>query len=231
MQCIIIDDSPLARTTLSFLCSQIRDLQVLAEFPGAIQAYSFLSENDVDLLFLDIEMPGMTGIELARNLANRCPIIIFTTSKKEYAIDAFELHVADYLVKPVMPSRFFKAVDRVREALESRESKVLLEGCDFVFVRDSGMLRKVELNEICFLEAMGDYVKLYTSSKMYVIHGSLKNLEGKLSSSMFLRIHRSFIISLSHIDYLQESTVRMCERFIPIGDNYRRVLLERMNTL
>lgn len=231
MQCVIIDDSPVARTTLNFLSSKVKDLHVLAEFPGAIQAYTFLSENNVDLIFLDIEMPGMNGIDLARYLSKRCPIIVFTTSKKEYAIDAFELNVADYLVKPIMPSRFFQAVDRVREAMESRESKVIMEGCDFVFVRDSGMIRKVELTEICFLEAMGDYVKLYTPIKMHVIHGSLKVLEGKLPSGRFLRVHRSYIISLSHIDYLQESAVRMCERFIPVGDSYKRVLLERMNML
>ncbi|MFC3562871.1 LytR/AlgR family response regulator transcription factor [Pedobacter jamesrossensis] len=231
MQCIIIDDSAVARTTLSFLCEQVKDLLVLAEFTGAIEAYSFLSEKDVDLLFLDIEMPGMNGIELARNLSARCPLIIFTTSKKEYAIDAFDLHVADYLVKPVMPSRFFQAVDRVREALENRESKVIMQGCDFVFVRESGMIRKVEIAEICYLEAMGDYVKIITSSKLHVVHSTLKTLEGKLPPNLFLRVHRSFIISIAQIDYMQESSVRMCERFIPVGDNYKKLLFQRMNML
>ena len=124
MNCLIIDDNMIARTTLKQLASQINDLVVIADFDNAMDAYAFLQQQRVDILLLDIEMPGMTGLELTKNLSRNRPLIIFTTSKKEYAVEAFELNVADYIVKPVTPSRFKQAIDRAREIIESNNEDV-----------------------------------------------------------------------------------------------------------
>src|SRR6478735_8452610 len=119
MKVLIVDDNKIARTTLKQLASQVKDIEVAGEFVNAMDAYNFLQEQQVDLILLDIEMPGMPGMELTKNMGNKRPVIIFTTSKKEYAAEAFELNVADYLVKPVTPVRFIQAIDKVREILES----------------------------------------------------------------------------------------------------------------
>jgi YesN/AraC family two-component response regulator len=137
-------------------------------------------------------MPEMTGIELTRHLGDKKPIIVFTTSKKEYAVDAFELNVADYIVKPVTPHRFLQAVEKVREIYDSNKVEVSVEEKEFVFIRDNGVLKRLLIEDIHFLEAMGDYVKLYTQQKFHAVHTTLKNVEDKLPSNKFLRVHRSY---------------------------------------
>jgi len=231
MQCVIIDDNPIARETISFLANQVSDLTVLCEFSSAVQAYEYLQQNSVELLFLDIEMPELSGLDLTRNLAGRCPVIIFTTSKKEYALEAFDLNVADYLIKPILPARFLLALDKARELLSSRSYHLKWNRVEFVFLRDTSIIRRVDLGEICYVEAMGDYVKVFTEKKCFVIHSKLRTVEERLPRERFLRVHRSYIIALDKIEYMQESTVRICEKFIPIADSYRKNLSMRMNVL
>src|SRR5215467_5691485 len=124
MNCIIVDDNPMARMAMKKLVEQVKDLSLVAECENAMEAYNLVKKKPVDLLLLDIEMPGMTGIELTKNLGKNKPFIIFTTAKTDYAVDAFELNVVDYLVKPIEPSRFLKAVDRAKEAIESKKEQV-----------------------------------------------------------------------------------------------------------
>ncbi len=213
------------------LVSQVKDMVVTGECANAMDAYNLLQEQPVDIILLDIEMPGMTGLELTRNLGNKKPIIIFTTSKKEYAAEAFELNVADYIVKPVTAARFIQAVDKAREILQSNTEEVKLEEEAFIFIRDSNIVRRLKLEDILFAEAMGDYVKLHTPQKFFAIHTSLKNVEERLPSTKFIRVHRSYIVALAKIDSIQDGALVINGKPVPVADAYRAALNKRMNVL
>lgn len=229
MTCLIVDDNPIARTTLSHLASQVEELDVVCEYCNAIDAYNHIQSSKVDLLFVDIEMPEMSGLDLTRNLKDKDVLIIFTTSKKDYAVEAFELNVADYLVKPIMPGRFLQAVDRARDILNSRKEDVQVTNDEFIFVRDSNIVRRLKLDDILYAEAMGDYVKFHTLQKTYAVHGTMKLAEEKLPLSKFVRVHRSYIVALSRIDTLQEGGLVVDGQFLPVADAYRKTLNNRMN--
>lgn len=231
MDCLIVDDNKISRTTLKHLASQVKDLTVIGECPDAMSAYNLLQQQYTDILLLDIEMPEMSGLELTKNLKNNKPIIIFTTSKKEYAAEAFELNVADYIVKPVTPARFIQAIDRAREILESKKDTVNMEADEFIFIRDSNIIRRIKLEDILFAEAMGDYVKLHTPQKFFAIHTTLKAVEERLPVTHFLRVHRSYIVSIPKIDTLQDGAIIINSKPVPVADAFRAALNKRMNIL
>lgn len=229
MKALIVDDNDIARTTLAHLAKQIPNLTIVSEFSNAIEAYNHLQSNHVDLIFLDIEMPEMTGIELTKNLSGKETIIIFTTSNKEYALEAFELNIADYILKPVMPARFLQAVSKVQSIIDSRKENVEITKDEFLFVRDSNITRRLKLDDIFYAEAMGDYVKFYTREKMFAIHGKMKTAEERLPKNDFIRVHRSYIVSVGKIDTLQDGGIMINGKFIPVADAYRKALNTRMN--
>lgn len=231
MNCLIIDDNSIARTTLHHLADQIPDLTVMKECANALEAYQLLSHTTADILFLDIEMPEMTGIELTRQLKEPRPIIIFTTARKNYALEAFELNVADYLVKPITPARFLQSVERARELLESKRQEVSVKDEEFLFIRDSNIIRRIATEEILYAEAMGDYVKLHTAKKFFAVHSTLKAVEEKLPPNKFLRVHRSYIIALNKIDSIREGAIYIGEKSIPVADSFRSALNQRLNVL
>jgi DNA-binding LytR/AlgR family response regulator len=231
MNALIVDDNQIARTTMKQLASQVKDIALAGECANAMEAYNLLKEKPVDLILLDIEMPGMTGLELAKNLGNKRPVIIFTTSKKEYAAEAFELNVADYIVKPVTPSRFLQAIDKAREILQSNTEEFKLNNEEFVFIRDSNIVRRLKLDDILFAEAMGDYVKLFTPQKFYAIHTTLKTVEERLPVSKFIRVHRSYIVALTKIDTIQDGALVINGKSVPVADAYKAALNKRMNIL
>jgi len=231
MNCLIVDDNKIARTTMKQLASQVKDISVAGECTNAMEAYNLLQEHAIDILFLDIEMPGMTGLELIKNLGKKCPVIIFTTSKKDYAAEAFELSVADYIVKPVMPARFLQAVEKARELCQSNNEEVTLNEDEFIFIRDSNIVRKLALQDILYAEAMGDYVKLFTPQKFYAVHTTLKAVEERLPANNFLRVHRSYIVAVSKIDTIQDGAIIINGKPIPVADAYRSALNKRMNIL
>ena len=229
MKALIVDDNDIARTTLSYLAKQIPNLTIVNEFSNAIEAYNYLQYNPVDLIFLDIEMPEMTGIELTKNLSGKEAIIIFTTSNKEYALEAFELNIADYILKPVMPARFLQAVSKAQAIFDSKKENVEVTKDEFLFVRDSNITRRLKLDDIFYAEAMGDYVKFYTREKMFAIHGKMKTAEERLPKDDFIRVHRSYIVSVGKIDTLQDGGIMINGKFIPVADAYRKALNTRMN--
>lgn len=231
MNCLIVDDNKIARTTMKQLASQVKDISLVGECTNALEAYNLMQEEPVDLLLLDIEMPGMTGIELTRSLGGKRPVIIFTTAKKEYAVEAFELNVADYIVKPVTVARFMQAMDKARELIESNKVEVRTEADEFVFIRDSNIVRRLKIDEILFAEAMGDYVKLYTTQKFYAIHTTLKAVEERLPAAKFIRTHRSYIVAISKIDTIQDGALVINGKTVPVADAYRAALNKRMNIL
>ena len=213
------------------LVEQVKDLKVTAECENAMEAYNVINKDPVDILLLDIEMPGMSGIELTRNLSKKKPFIIFTTGKTDYAVEAFELNVVDYLVKPVEPARFIQAIDKVKQAMDSNEQEVEVQDKEFVFVKDNGVLRKIPIEEIYYLEAMGDYVKIFTAQKFHIVHATLKSIEEKLPPKKFMRVHRSYIVSINKIDYIEEGTINIKGVAIPVADAYRSALNSRLNLL
>ena len=231
MRCLIVDDNQLARMAMKQLVSQVQILELVAECNDAMQAYNYLNNGQVDLLFLDIEMPGMTGIELTKKLGNKKPLIIFTTAKTDYAVEAFELNVVDYIVKPVSLARFLQAVEKAKETLDSNKQEVKIEAKEFVFVKDNGILKKLNLDDILYLEAMGDYVKVHTAQKFHVLHSTLKSIEEKLPLNKFLRIHRSYIVSIQKIDFIQDGMISIGKSTIPVAETYRSVLNKRLNLL
>lgn len=229
MKALIVDDNDIARTTLSHLAKQIPNLTIVNEFSNAIEAYNYLQTHHVDLIFLDIEMPEMTGIELTKNLRGKDALIIFTTSNKEYALEAFELNIVDYILKPIMPARFLQAVSKAQAIIESRKENVEVTNDEFIFVRDSNITRRLKLDDIFYAEAMGDYVKFFTREKMFAIHGKMKTAEERLPKNHFIRVHRSYIVSVGKIDTLQDGGIMINGKFIPVADAYRKVLNTRMN--
>lgn len=233
MVCLIIDDNKIARSVLRQLASQVKDLTVAGECADAVEAYELLrtSSSNIDLLLLDIEMPGMTGLELVKNLGDKRPVIVFTTSKREYAVEAFDLNVADYIVKPVTPARFIQAMEKVRELLESAGEEMSWTNEEFIFIRDSNIVRRLKLDDILYAEAMGDYVKLYTPGKFYAVHTTLKTVEERLPASQFLRVHRSYLVALNKIDTIQDGALIVGGKPLPVADAYRKALNARMNIL
>jgi DNA-binding LytR/AlgR family response regulator len=231
MQTLIVDDNKIARTSMKHLVSQVKDLILAGECANATETVAFLQLHKTDLLLLDIEMPGMSGLELTRNLGDQRPVIIFTTSKKEYAAEAFDLNVADYIVKPVTPARFAQAIDKVRELISSNQEEFQVNEDSFLFIRDSAIVRRLDVEDILYAEAMGDYVKLHTNRKFYAIHNTLKSVEERLTAHKFIRVHRSYIVALSKIDSIQDGALVINGTAIPVADAYRAALNKRMNIL
>lgn len=231
MKCIIVDDNKMARMALKQLVSQLPNVELAAECNDAAEALDVLNSSQVDILLLDIEMPGMTGLDLIKKLGNTKPLIIFTTAKKDYAVEAFELNVIDYLIKPIALHRLKQAIDKAQEALDSNKQEVKVEEQAFVFVKDNGVLKRIAIDDILFLEAMGDYVKVHTPQKFHVVHATLKSIEEKLPSSKFLRVHRSFIVAINKIDYIQEGTISIVKTTIPVADTHKSNLNKRLNLL
>jgi DNA-binding LytR/AlgR family response regulator len=213
------------------LASQVEDLTVVGECSNAMEAYNLVHSQQVDILFLDIEMPEMSGLELTRHLGSKRPIIVFTTSRREYAVDAFELNVADYIVKPVTAPRFLQAIEKVREIYSSNRVDFSVEEKEFVFIRDNGILKRLLIDDIFFLEAMGDYVKIFTKQTFHAIHTTLRKVEEKLPSNKFLRVHRSFIVALNKIEKIEEGVIVINNKTVPVADAYRSALNKQLNIL
>jgi DNA-binding LytR/AlgR family response regulator len=173
----------------------------------------------------------MDGIELTRNLGKNGPIIIFTTAKKDYAVEAFELNVADYLIKPVSPARFIQAIEKVKEIQNVNTRELQDTDNEFVFIRDNGILKSIRIEDILFLEAMGDYVKLHTPQKFHAVHTTLKAVEEKLPATKFMRVHRSYIVAIDKIETIEDGTIIIAKNAVPVADAYRAALNSRLNFL
>lgn len=232
MDCIIVDDNKLARAAMVHLISQVEFLTLKQECENPVEAFNFLKKESVDLVFLDVEMPGMTGIEFVKNLDKR-PIIILITAKKEYAVEAFELNVADYIVKPVTLARFMVAVSRAKELFESKDEKIDVaeKDMDYIFVRNKSVLTKIKIDDIIYIQALGDYVNIFTADKRYAVHMTLSGIEKKLPPDKFYRLHRSYIVALNHIDNIEEGTAYVHKYPIPIGEQFKQPLLKKINLI
>lgn len=227
---LVVDDNRVARVMLVEMLKKIPEIDLIGEFEDAPSALAFLKRNNVDVLFLDVEMPEMSGIELLRVLPDR-PLTILVTAQAGYAVEAFELNVVDYLVKPLSISRVILAVERVAELIQVKNSRVNTIENDHIFIRDGKTIRKIFLENILWLEAKGDYVKIVTQSSNYVIHTTLRNLEEKMSINDFVRIHRGYIVPVRKIDYIEDGTAYIQGTPLPVSENYKNDLLKHLRLL
>lgn len=228
--CLIVDDNKVARLLLRELLEQLPVITIVGECSNATEAISFISNNKADILFLDIEMPGMSGLELLRSLEKR-PLTILTSGNKGYALEAFDLNVVDYLVKPVSLPRLIMSVNRAVELLKQNDVEFNNIEHDHVFIKENKVIRKLDLNEIYILESKGDYVKIQLADKYHIIHSTLKALEEKLPVSRFLRVHRSYIVAKDKIDYLEDNVLYLNNIPVPVSESYRTELFKQLNIL
>ncbi|MFV0604506.1 MAG: LytR/AlgR family response regulator transcription factor [Niabella sp.] len=232
MQCLIVDDNKVARVLLRQLLEKTGYVTIVGECEDGVSANSFLQSKSVDLLFLDIEMPGMSGLELLRMLNDK-PLTVLTTAKQGYAVEAFELNVVDYLVKPFSLSRVMLAVERAKELLSHKHTHLNKDNTssDILFIKDNKSIKKIDINDVLFMEAKGDYVRINVPGNNYVIHGSLKTVEDKFPHNKFLRVHRSYIVALNKIDYIEDRVLYIHDHAIPISESYKDILLQNLNLL
>jgi len=235
MNCIIVDDEAAARAIVTQLCRNVPDLEVIEEFPSAIEAIKFLNEHPVDLVFLDIHMPGFTGIDFVKTL-KESPGIVLTTSDKEFAIEAYEYEaIVDYLVKPISPERFDKCIQKVRNSIyktqvSDQHSEKSGLGED-LYINIDRRLIKLKFDEILFIEAKGDYIDIKTEKEDYRVHTTLKKIKEKLPQEQFLQIHRSYIINFTKIIDIEDNSVLIEKNVIPISRSNRPELMRRLNLL
>lgn len=234
MNVIIVDDEPLAQEVLETFVEQIPDLNLVASCNNAIEANEVLRTNDIDLMFLDIQMPQITGVEFLKSL-EKPPMVIFTTAYSEYAVEGFELNAIDYLVKPISMDRFMKSVNKAREQ-EDRSGVTKSGGSDekeFIFVKADKKLVKLNYNDIIFIEGLKDYVIIHHGNTRTITLQTMKSLEAKLPAGIFKRIHRSYIVNLGMINAvlgnMVEVTQKGATKHLPVGKNYRDDLLAIIN--
>jgi len=229
MNCIIVDDDKLARAALKQLIEKVNFLKLKEECSDAVAAFNLLKKESIDLVFLDVEMPGMNGLELIKNLQKR-PMIILITSNENYAVEAFELSVTDFIVKPVTLSRFMAVVSRAKELYETKNNHLGIdENGKYIFVRANSVLTKIQLKEIIYIQALGDYVNIFTNEKRYTVHSTLRGMEEKLAANKFYRLHRSYLVAVDHIDTVEDNTAYVGKHHLPIGEQFKKELLKKLN--
>jgi two-component system LytT family response regulator len=237
MKCIIIDDEPLAVDLLKDFVSKVESLELVNTFNNAIDAISAINKTEVDLIFLDIEMPHFTGIDFIKAIDKK-PMIIFTTAYSNYAVEGFDFGAVDYLIKPIPFNRFLKAVVRAQHIFTPAEpiqnsnppNIATEESNNFMFVRAEYENIKINYADILFVEGLKDYVKIYTADGKYVLTlMSLIKLENSLSHKGFSRIHRSYIVNLAHIKSIQKNKVLIVDRRLPISESYKAAFFSKIN--
>lgn len=239
MNCIIVDDEATARLIVSQLCSKIDNLDVIDDFSSAIEAIKFLNQNTVDVIFLDIHMPGFSGFDFVQTLKNP-PKIVLTTSDTNFAIEAYEYEaIVDYLVKPVTLERFEKSIQKVKKSL-SQQPKVEAvtqsassnsELGEELYINIDRRLIKINFNDIQLIEAKGDYIEVKTVKETYRVRNTLKKIKDKLPEKLFLQIHRSYIINFTKIIDIEDNSVLIEKNVVPISRSNRPELMRRLNLL
>src|SRR5688500_4562202 len=228
MKCIIVDDEPLAIEIMESYVSKVDQLKLEGTFRNAVSAFTFLQQHPVDLIFLDIQMPKLTGIDFLKTLKNP-PKVIFTTAYRDYALDGFELEVVDYLLKPIPFDRFLKAIGRViqQPVLAPVKNTPANESIDQpLFFKVDKKMVKVNVNDILYIESIKDYVKVKTGEKEIVTQQKISYLEESLPKEQFLRIHRSFIVNRERIDAYSATDVEIGKIHVPIGRNYKNDVMK-----
>lgn len=239
IKCIIVDDEQMSREILGIMLADLKKIELVATFPNAIEAMKFLNKNQVDLIFLDIHMPGFSGFDFVQTIKNP-PQIIFVTIDENFAKDAFEYDcIVDYLVKPIQLDRFNRSMNRVMKKLDIETKNDIQADSDVVkqkssseiYVNINSRLIKIDIDTIYTIQAQGDYINIKTTETNYVVHTQLKKIKQKLPTAKFLQIHRSHIINTDKIIDIQDNTVLIAKEIIPISKQNRAILMKHLNLL
>lgn len=229
LRCIIVDDEPLALTIIEGHLKKIPYIEIIEKFDNAIPVYEFLKNNEIDLLFLDIEMPNLTGIDFLKSLSSP-PKVILTTANKNYALEGFDLNVEDYILKPITFERLYKAINRVHENISDDNNLAKPDSEEFIYLKENKKMVKVYLKNILYLESIKDYVKIVSLRKTVTTKQLLSHFESTLNDN-FLRIHRSFIVALDKIDAYSLSGIDINNTELPIGRKYKESVIETLESL
>ena len=232
MNCLIVDDEQISRNVLGKLIDKTPGLQLIASCNDAYEGMDIIRAKNqhVDLIFLDVEMPEFTGLDFLNSISEKeKPLIIFVTSKERYAVDAFEHDAVDYLLKPLNYPRFMRAVSKARDIFGSKQT--VQKGMTNLFVKKDNQLVKIRYSDIIFIEAAADYMVIYTNEQRFIVHITMKALAERLPASDFTRVHRTYMVRKDKIDSMEENSLRIANRTIPIGGSYKEALLKSLNML
>ena len=219
LRCLIVDDEPVARKIIREFVGQVNDLVVVGEFENTFKTEAFLKYEQADLMFLDIEMPKLSGVGWLKKTAKK-PMIILTTAFTKYAVEGYELDIIDYLVKPISFSRFLKAVQKAKEFSSAKNNNRALH-LSWLFVRSDKRIEKIELDDIMYIESLGNYINIHTKDKSIVAYLTLKAFEIQLPASGFFKIHQSFVINLAKMEAIEGATVQLNNKLLPVSRSYR----------
>ena len=229
--CLIVDDEPVATEIIQNYCNHLPFLKVIKSCGNALEAKLELQKQEIQILFLDINMPVLDGLAFLKTLS-RPPMVIFTTAYKEYAMDAFELSACDYLLKPFSLERFMIAVDKAVDRLAKIQfdrGDAVVKGQDYFFIKSNGKIVRIQHNDLLFAEARGNYVKIVSLDSITIASMTFAGLEELLPGSIFIRVHRSFIVNKSRISHIEGNTIFIGKSEMPIGSNYKESLLKSLN--
>lgn len=229
MNCIIVDDEYISREILSKLIERVKSLNLVGSCESAREAKAILHEKKVDLIFLDVEMPQLSGIDFLDMLDDEKPMIIFVTSKEEYAVKAFEFEAVDYLMKPVQRDRFSRAIDKALDLFESKQS--VQSGMTHLFVKKDGSLVKIRLSSIQYVEAAADYMVIFTEGERFIVHTTMKGLLERLPEDQFARIHRTYTVRLDKVEAIEDQTVRVAGKALAIGGTYKKDFMQQLDRI
>lgn len=228
INCIVIDDEPLARKGLKEYIADVDFLNLAAEFDNPLQATELISNGQAQLLFLDIQMPKITGLDFFRSLQHPPPVI-FTTAYPQYALEGFEVNALDYLVKPVSFDRFLKAVLKAKEYYEVRDKNVAEAATsEYFFIKADNKLIRILFDEVLFVEALQNYVTIHTTGKKYMTYLTFKSVEDYLPGDKFIKVHKSYIISASKVDSIEGNEIRIGQHHIPVSRNQKDEVMEKL---
>lgn len=228
INCLVVDDEPIAREGMMEYVRQVDYLNPVAQCKSAAEAAGLLQKNKIDLIFLDIQMPKLTGIEFVKALAEP-PLVIFTTAYSEYALEGFELDVVDYLLKPISFARFLKAAEKAQSYLHARNKEVSITD-DFFFIKCNGKIEKIVMADVIYIEAMANYVIIYTRQKKYITYLTFSGIEEQLPAQLFVRIHKSYLVAISAIQTIDGDEVITNLMRLPISKNYRNNVMSRIDS-
>lgn len=230
MNCIVVDDDEIDRKFLEILISKTSFLNLVQSCTSSMEASDVVLNHKIDLIFLDVEMPEMTGLEFIKVLAHNKPQVILVTSKQQYAIDAFDYDVADFIVKPVTQDRFIKAVMKAKEIIDSQNKNASYD--HDIFVKSDSQLIKLKTSDILYIEGMENYVVVHTASQSFTLHTTMKGIGSKLPSNQFLRIHQSYIVRLDKISKIEDNTLVMSGgKMVTVSRSLKQTLMDRLKLI
>lgn len=227
INCLVVDDEPIARKGILEHIAQVEFLNAVAACKNAIEASIELKKNPIDVVFLDIQMPKITGIDFLKNLQNP-PLVIITTAFPEYAIEGYELNILDYLLKPISFERFFKAALKAQNYFNIKANEYIPSSESFFFIKSNQKIEKIYMDDILYIEALSNHIIIYTKQKKYIAYMSFKGIESQLPKNSFLKIHKSFIVSVNAIQTIDNDEVILENKTLPISKSYKNAVTERI---